>query len=106
MYLMVESQGGWVGPGTAAFLRDVLALAERGEAVWLLLIENGVTCALAEGWQALGRLAQHGGHLWVDGYSLCERGLDAAALVGGASVVDMDTVAAKLLEPGVRVVWH
>lgn len=105
-YLLVESQGGWLGPGTEAFLRDAVSVAERGDRVWLLLIENGVTGALPGHWPELATLTGLGTCVWVDGYSLEERGFDPAVVAGAVTVVDMDTVAGKLLEPGVRVVWH
>ncbi len=44
--------------------------------------------------------------MWVDAFSTTHRAFAPDRLLPGARLVDMDEVAGKLLEPGVRGVWH
>ncbi|MFB7668828.1 hypothetical protein ACFC1R_33725 [Kitasatospora sp. NPDC056138] len=105
-YLLIESQGPWGGPGADRFVADAVRLRESGHPVSLFLVENGVTAALTGGAPVLDELLELGGQLWVDAFSLDHRALGPDRLLPGAQLVDMDRVAAKLLEPGVRGVWH
>jgi predicted peroxiredoxin len=109
-YLLVETQGSWAGPGCDRFLGDAAALAAGGHGVWLFLAQDGVLAAATEAATAPGsglrRLVEQGVTVWVDRFSLEQRALPAEALPAGVATVDMAPVAAKLLEPGVRAVWH
>jgi predicted peroxiredoxin len=108
-HLIIDSQGPWSGPGSARLIRDATRLAASGQTVWLWLVGDGVSAALASV-TALGdllaRAGTGGGGVWVDRFSLRQRGLDVADLVDGVTVVDIDAVAALLLRPGVRAVWR
>jgi sulfur relay (sulfurtransferase) DsrF/TusC family protein len=103
-YLLVESHGPWNGPACERFANDALALVRSGNAVSLFLVEDGVTAALAGALPALAELRRDGGTVWVDEFSLRQRGLADAELDGER--IALDAVAAKLLEPPVQVVWH
>lgn len=105
-HLLVESQGPAAGPGCSRFLDDALALSRAGHRVWFLLVQEGVTAALADGMEELRQLADRGEHVWVDGLSLVQRGLVATDLWRAADVVDMDAVATKVIDPVVRTVWR
>ncbi|MFI9152076.1 DsrE family protein [Streptomyces sp. NPDC053367] len=112
-YLLIESQGPWGGPGAERFVGDANRLRTAGHEVALLLIENGVTTALTgpadttgTPQRALREFLGNGGRVWVDTFSLTHRALVPEQLVPGARPVEMDEVAALLLEPGVRGVWH
>jgi hypothetical protein len=105
-FLLVESQGAWSGPMAERFLDDGAALARAGERVSVLLVQDGVTAALPGAGSGVDRLAAAGATVWVDDFSLAQRALPADRVRPGAAVVDMDTVAGKLLGDGVRVVWH
>jgi hypothetical protein len=105
-YLLVETQGPWKGPGCGCFIADADTLARSGEAVWLVLLEDGVTSAVGTRVPELLDLVRNGGRLWIDSFSLAQRSLTAAPLVGGHELVEMDDVARKLLDPDVRAVWH
>ncbi|MEU6479404.1 DsrE family protein [Streptomyces sp. NPDC047017] len=111
-YLLIESQGPWGGPGAERFVDDAGRLRAAGHDVALLLIENGVTAALAGQGdtgapaRSLRGLLDRGGHVWVDAFSLAHRALVPEQLLPGVRTVEMDEVAARLLAPGVRGVWH
>ncbi|QNP64488.1 DsrE family protein [Streptomyces genisteinicus] len=114
-YLLIESQGPWGGPGAERFVDDAVRLRAAGHDVVLLLIENGVTAALAGAGptgpaDAPGRglrgLLDGGGRVWADAFSLTHRALVPDQLLPGVVPVEMDEVAARLLAPGTRGVWH
>jgi hypothetical protein len=101
-FFLVESRGPMNGPGCESLLGDALALRENGHPVRLLLIQDGVAAGAMPGTAAL---LGAGGELWVDEFSLRQRGL-TRPLVAGSRLVDMAEVATAIREPGVRVVWH
>lgn len=105
-YLLVETHGAWAGPAGVRFIEDAGALAASGERVMLLLIQDGVTSALPGAAPALGELIEGGGSVCVDRLSLAQRALAPETLHERVRVVEIETLARKLLEPGVRVVWH
>lgn len=105
-HLLIESQGVWAGPGCERFIRDAVALAERGDFVCLFLVQDGVTAAVRGAMVPLPDLLRLGGRVWVDDLSLGQRGLAADDLAQGAEVVGVAAVAVRLLEPDVRAVWH
>nr|WP_206440310.1 DsrE family protein [Streptomyces scabichelini] len=106
---MIESSGPASGPAGARFLDDAATLARSGHPVRLVLVQEGVTAALPGERPELTEFLSYGSHgaeLWVDRYSLTQRGLEAAQLPGQARLIGMDEVAGELLAPGTRVVWH
>lgn len=116
-YFLIESQGRWAGPGWARFARDAVELARAvcgpGRGVWLFLVQDGVTAALppdSDGRDTPGTpvtvLLDAGGQVWADQFSLAQRAIRPAALLPGVEITDMDKAAAKILEPGIRAVWH
>lgn len=100
MFFLVESRGPMNGPGCDSFLGDALALREDGHPVRVLLIQDGVAAM-----PGTADLVAAGAEVWVDGFSVRQRGL-AGSLSAGAKLVEMAEVAAAIREPGVRVVWH
>jgi DsrE/DsrF-like family len=112
-YLLVETSGGWAGPGCDRFVRDAVALRRAGQRVCLFLVQDGVLAGRAAAGQPAGRLAEllaeliaAGGQVWVDRWSLAARAVPASSLVPAATVVDMAAVAGEVLAPGTRVVWR
>jgi sulfur relay (sulfurtransferase) DsrF/TusC family protein len=106
MNLLIESRGPWRGPDCAHFVQDALALAGTGAPVHLVLIQDGVLAAVNDAVPAVGELAGAGAEVWVDRFSLDQRGLPGTAVLPAARLVDIDDVAARLLAPDVRAVWH
>ncbi|RPK88781.1 DsrE family protein [Streptomyces sp. ADI98-10] len=105
-YLLIESQGPWGGPGAGRFVADATRLRRAGHQVSVFLIENGTSAAFTGADEALRELLELGGQVWVDTFSMTHRSFGPDRLLPGARLVDMDEVAGKLLEPGVRGVWH
>ncbi|WP_053171335.1 DsrE family protein [Streptomyces sp. SBT349] len=104
-YLLIESRAAATADG-AGFCRDALLQARAGHGVLLFLLQDGVTMALPGRSAEVKALGAEGGRIWVDGFSLAQRGLADAALLPAARIVDVDAVAGALLDPDVRVVWH
>lgn len=105
-FVLIESTGRESGPGCARFLTDATALARAGHPVRVVLVQEGVTTALPGALAELDRALEAGAELWVDEFSVTQRGLDAEALVPAARMVGMGEVADELLAPDVQVVWH
>jgi hypothetical protein len=105
-HLLIETQGPWKGPGCSRFIADADTFARSDEGVWLVLLEDGVTAATGTPVPELLDFVRNGGRLWIDSFSLAQRALSGAPLVYGHTLVEIDDVAAKLLDPTVRAVWH
>ncbi|GHJ28018.1 hypothetical protein [Streptomyces hygroscopicus] len=105
-HLLIETGGPQTGPACERFLGDAARLARDGHAVVLFLVENGVTAAVPGSAPGIETFLSDGGELWVDTFSAAQRALPAADLTPRARLVEMADVAAKLLEPRVRAVWH
>lgn len=105
-YLLVDTEGTWAGPGCERFVEDGCGLAKAGHMVTLFLVENGITAAVAAASSAVAGLVSLGGRVWVDRFSLAQRGFTPEDLAPCVEPVAMDLVAQRLLEPTVQVVWH
>ncbi|MEU8827227.1 hypothetical protein [Streptomyces sp. NPDC048636] len=105
-HLLIESGGPQTGPACERFVGDAVRLAGDGHRVVLFLVENGVTAAVPGASPAVATLLRDGGELWVDAFSAAQRALPAADLLPASRLVEMDEVAAELLAPRVRAVWH
>jgi hypothetical protein len=104
-FLLIESRR--PGPDAGAgFLQDALSQARQGHGVILLLIQEAVELALPGRSAELDRLLAADGRLWVDRFSLLQRGLPEDGLRPGAQCVEMDEVARAALERATKVVWH
>ena len=101
--VLIESQG---ADGPAAFRRDAVVQLRQGRPTVLFLVQDGVLLAVAGSDAVLDRFQEEGGVLAADGFSLTQRGLDDAALRPGLRVAAMDDVAAWVLDPATKVVWH
>ncbi|OSP44746.1 hypothetical protein B7767_03280 [Streptomyces sp. 13-12-16] len=104
-HLLVESKGPWTDP-RGAFMQDACSVVLAGHPVQLLCVQDAVAAAVQDASPHVRALLEAGGELWVDDFSLAQRGMTNVRLEPGAQVVDMARTAARLLEPGVRVVWH
>ncbi|NJC70670.1 hypothetical protein HC031_13240 [Planosporangium thailandense] len=105
-HLLIESQGPFAGPACASFLRDAATLAASGEAVTLLLLQDGVGAAVEPGAPTLADPLARGVRVWADDFSVAQRGIHPDDLPAAVRVVSMSDVAELVLLPGVRVVWH
>ncbi|GGQ06465.1 hypothetical protein [Streptosporangium pseudovulgare] len=105
-HLLIETRGPWEGPACARFLADAVDLARGGDRVCVLLLQDGVTAAVGRPLPEVETLVGLGAGVWVDRFSVEQRALSKVPAAGGTEQVEMDRVAALLLDPGVRVVWH
>lgn len=105
-FVLIESNGRESGPGCARFLTDATALARAGHPVRVVLVQEGVTAALPGALAELDQALRAGAELWVDEFSVAQRGLDTGALVPEAQLVGMGEVAGELLAADTKVVWH
>ncbi|MCW7944042.1 hypothetical protein AAW14_18825 [Streptomyces hygroscopicus] len=103
-YVLVGTKA---GATAQRFLRDAVELARSGHRVWLFLVSDGVATGIrgAAG-TALSDLAAAGGRIWIDDFTLSQRALHKAPLVPGAVRVSMAELAARLMAPDTKVVWH
>jgi hypothetical protein len=105
-FLLIETQGTWSGPNAARFLDDAVALAWTATPVTVFLAQDGVFDAVPGAVLALSRLAELGGRIWVDDFSVSQRALTVGELSEHVTAVGMDAVARALLADGCKVVWH
>ena len=105
-HLLVESQGPWSGPGSATFLGDAATLARHGHHTRVFLVQDGVLAATPGRVEELDPVVAAGGEVWLDRFSWVHRGLAGVHPGPGARWVDLDEVAARVLDPRVQVVWH
>jgi hypothetical protein len=105
-HLMIESQGPWAGASCTMFVRDAAALARIGLCTRLLLVQDAVLAAVPGVLSEVAAFIAADGELWVDRFSMLQRGLNEHNLMPLARVTDMDEVAALVLDPAVKVVWH
>ncbi|MBX7553615.1 hypothetical protein K1Y78_38040 [Streptomyces sp. tea 10] len=101
--VLIESQG---AGEPAGFRRDAVVQLRQGRPTVLFLVQDGALLAVAGSDADLDRFQEEGGVLAADGFSLAQRGLDDAGLRPGLRVAGMDDVAAWILDPTTRVVWH
>ncbi|MFD5552703.1 hypothetical protein ACFWIA_02555 [Streptomyces sp. NPDC127068] len=105
-HLLIESEGPAYGPGATRFVTDAAHLVRAGGTTALLLVDNAVFAALPGACDEVADFTGSGGELLVDAYAFHQRALAPDHLLPGARLVEMDEVAALLLEHGTRVVWH
>ena len=101
--VLIESRGHGECTG---FRRDAVTRVLGGQSTVLFLVQDGVMLAVARSDADLDRFQEEGGVLAADGFSLTQYGLDNAELRPGLRVVGMEDVAAWILDPATRVVWH
>jgi hypothetical protein len=104
-FLLIETQLGGGRAGTR-FLRDAAALRGAGHRVRIYLVQDAVQAALPADRPGVAGLTGSGCAVWVDDFSLAQRGLTGADLSPGTVVASMDDVLPAVLDPAVRVVWH
>lgn len=105
-HLLIESQGCWAGPQAARFLEDARVLAEAGQDVTVLLLQDGVLSALPGAVPVLARLGELGVDVWVDDFSMAQRALPASKVAPPVHVVSMARSAELLMTSECRTVWH
>lgn len=95
-YVLVETQE----PG--GILADALTLREQGHPVRVYLVQDAVHGAGS----SVEALMDAGCVVLADDFSLAQRGLTPDDLTPSTRVASMAELAAELLDPAVRAVWH
>src|SRR5690606_18729773 len=92
-YFVIASRDPFDCADTLRIYEWVRQLAEAGQRVSLLLVQNGVLPARRGArWGSLTPLAERGVNLLVDRHSLAERALAEADLISVAQPTDIDCV--------------
>ncbi|WP_431782930.1 hypothetical protein [Streptomyces chumphonensis] len=104
--LLVQSDDPAHSPGGERFVEDALHLAAAGHRTSLFLVDNAVFAALPGALPRVADFLGAGGHVLVDAFSAQQRSLTPDDLLAQARTVEMDDLAARLLDPQTKVVWH
>ena len=106
-YLSIESRDPFESRDTEFLEQTGTSLKQRGHAVTVFLVQNGVLAARNNGRDSyLGRLASAGVTLLADDFSLCERGIQNGELQPGIQPSGMETLVDALVEEKTKAIWH
>jgi predicted peroxiredoxin len=106
-YVFIESRDPFESPDTGFVADAAAALRDRGRAVTVFLLQNGVlaTRAAARGSQ-VPRLVEAGVRVLADDFSLRERGIVADELGAGVQEAPIATLVDLMVQPGTKTLWH
>jgi intracellular sulfur oxidation DsrE/DsrF family protein len=103
-YLLIESRDPFESNDVPYYYELSKGLAEAGNQVTLLLVQNGVLAARPSAHSAaLSALSQSGVKVLADEFSLRERGI--SKLADGVTASPIDIVVDNL-EAGHKTIWH
>jgi predicted peroxiredoxin len=105
-YLMIDSRGTFEAASATGFLALACELKRQGDAVEIMLVQNGVMTA-REGVKddALALALKAGIPVWADDLSMKERALGTGALARGVKAAPISTVVERMAA-GWNVIWH
>ena len=105
-YLMIQSRDPYAHATVAEHADLAVRLKQAGHGVAVYLVQNGVLPARADAQNGvLARLLDSHVDVIADGFSLQERGIDAARLQPGVRQASIGLVVDRML-CGWTVVWH
>jgi len=105
-YLLIASRDPFEVNDVSYFYDLASGLKERGNAVTLFLVQNGVLPARKNPTDStLAKLATAGVQILADNLSLQERGISNTALVEGVAASQLDVVVDQMAD-GVKTIWH
>lgn len=105
-YLLISSRDPFTCPTTREVYELACTLCERGHAVTLFLIENGVLAARASAdYGALRETAAMGVKVLADEFALRQRAIRADALLEGVAPSGLELVI-DALAAGAKTIWH
>jgi intracellular sulfur oxidation DsrE/DsrF family protein len=105
-YLFIESEGTFAAADAPQFFALARDLKQQGNAVEILLVQNGVMSARAgANADGLGLVLQAGVAVLADAMSMRERALGASDLVAGVKPAQIGTVVERM-GAGWNVIWH
>jgi predicted peroxiredoxin len=107
-YVLVESRDPFESRDVPYYYTLASELAAKGEAVTLLLVQNGVLAARKEIPQnPLAAVLGAKVEVVADEFSLRERGIKDGQTLDGVRAVELDTLIDLALgEAGTKVMWH
>ena len=106
-YLFIESRDPFESLDVRFVAEAAQALKERGHAVTVFLVQNGVLAARRAARDSyLAQLAEAGVTLLADDFSLSERGIQPTELHAGVQPVGVETLVDALVEENTKAIWH
>jgi intracellular sulfur oxidation DsrE/DsrF family protein len=105
-YLFIESVDPFESNDSARYWEMASGLAQQGDQVTVLLVQNGVLAARAGAHaDGLGALSRAGVEVLAEDFSLRERGIGPDRLASGVRAAPLDVVLDHM-GAGRRVLWH
>ena len=106
-YIFIETRDPFESRDTQFVEQTATALMQRGHAVTVFLVQNGVLASRRNiPDSALSRMAGAGITLLADDFSLCERGIQPAELQPGVQPTSIETLVAALVQENTKAIWH
>lgn len=105
-YLLIESRDPFESTGAARTCELAIQLRAAGHDVALFLVQNGVLAVRSGARRAeLDRAIGAKIEVLVDDFSLRERGIPTAGLLGGVRVAPIDSIVERMAA-GWNALWH
>jgi hypothetical protein len=105
-YLLIESRDPFESTGAARTCELALQLRAAGHDVALFLVQNGVLAVRSGARRAdLDKVIGTKIEVLADDFSLRERGIPTAALVGGVQAAPIDAIVERMAA-GWNTLWH
>lgn len=104
-YVLIESRDPFESRDTQFVEQTAIAIKERGHAVTVFLVQNGVFAARKNAGQ-LRRLREAGVTLLADDLSLRERGIKAEDLAQGIQESGIDRLVDAIAQANTKAIWH
>jgi predicted peroxiredoxin len=104
-YVFIESRDPFESRDTTFVEQTATAVRERGHAVTVFLVQNGVFAA-RKNISRLTRLAEAGVTLIADDLSLRERGIQREELADGIREAGIDSLVDVIGRANTKAIWH
>ncbi|MFL6208700.1 MAG: DsrE family protein [Pyrinomonadaceae bacterium] len=106
-YLFIESRDPFESLDVRFVAETATALKERGHAVTVFLVQNGVLATRRDARASyLAQLAESGVTLWADDFSLAERGIQPAELHASVQPSSIEMLVDALAQENTKAIWH
>jgi len=104
-YVLIESRDPFESRDTEFVEQTAIALKERGHAVTVFLVQNGVLAARKTTGR-LRRLGEAGVTLLADDFSLHERGIQPDELAPGIEASGIGRLVTAIAQANTKAIWH
>ena len=104
-YVLIESRDPFESRDTEFVEQTAIALKERGHAVTVFLVQNGVLAARKTTGR-LRRLGEAGVTLLADDFSLHERGIKPDELSPDIEASGIDRLVTAIAQANTKAIWH